>query len=64
MVLCIRKLRRKMSYKNRRFGLISLEKMTIKSVGEHIETLINISTLTGTSRSFNFYLTVMAYLIS
>jgi hypothetical protein len=51
MVLCIRQLRRKMPYKNRRFGLISLEKMTIKSVGEHIETLINIST-------------VMAYLIS
>ena len=50
MVLFIRKLRHKLSYKNRRFGLTSLEKMTIKSVGEHIETLINISTLTGTSK--------------
>jgi hypothetical protein len=50
MVLFIRKLRHKLSYKNRRFGLTSLEKMTIKSVGEHIETLINIFTLTGTSK--------------
>jgi len=50
MVLFIRKLRHKLSYKNRRFGLTSLEKMTIKSVGEHVETLINISTLTGTSK--------------
>ena len=50
MVLFIRKLRHKLSYMNRRFGLTSLEKMTIKSVGEHIEILINISTLTGTSK--------------
>jgi hypothetical protein len=36
-----------MSYKNRRYGLTSLEKMNIKSMCEKIETLCNISTLTG-----------------
>jgi hypothetical protein len=50
MVPFIRKLRHKLSYKNRRFGLASLEKITIKSVGEHIKTLINISTFTGIFR--------------
>jgi len=39
-----------MSYKNRRYGLTSLEKMNIKSMCEKIETLCNISTLTGTNK--------------
>ena len=38
-----------MSYKNRRYGLTSLEKMNIKSMCEKIETLCNISNLTGTN---------------
>ena len=42
MTLIVRKTRHKLSYKNRRFGLTSLEKMTIKSVGEYIETAGNI----------------------
>ena len=48
MTLIVRKARQKLSYKNRRFGLTSLERMTIKSVSEYIETLSNISTLTET----------------
>ena len=39
-----------MSYKNRRYDLTSLEKMNIKSMCEKIETLCNISTLTGTNK--------------
>ena len=50
MTLIVRKTRHKLSYKNRRLGLTTLERMTIKSVGEHIETLCNISNLTGTLR--------------
>jgi len=50
MTLIVRKTRHKLSYKNRRLGLTTLERMTIKSVGEHIETLCNISNLTGTFR--------------
>ena len=49
-MLIVRKARHKHSYKNRRFGLTSIEKMTIKSVSEHLDTLINISILTGTSK--------------
>ena len=52
-----------MSYKNRRYGLTSLEKMNIKSMCEKIETLCNISTLTGTNKldklikgMFNIYM--------
>ena len=44
----IRKTRHKLSYKNCRFGLTSLEKMTLKSVGEYIERLSNISMLNET----------------
>ena len=46
----IRKTRHKLSYKNRRYGLTSLEKMTIKSIGEKIDTLCNISSSTGTNK--------------
>ena len=49
-MLIVRKARHKHSYKNLRFGLTSIEKMTIKSVSEHLDTLINISILTGTSK--------------
>ena len=48
MTLIVRKARHKLSYKNRRFGLTSLEKMTLKSVGEYIERLSNISMLNET----------------
>ena len=49
-MLIIRKARRNMSYKNRRYGLTSLEKMNIKSMCEKIETLCNISNLTETNK--------------
>ena len=49
-MLIVRKTRHKHSYKNRRFGLTSIEKMTIKSVSEHLDTLINICILTGMSK--------------
>ena len=59
----IRKTRHKLSYKNRRYGLTSLEKMTIKSIGEKIGTLWNISNSTGTNKldwiikgMFNIYM--------
>ena len=48
MTLIVRKARHKLSYKNCRFGLTSLEKMTLKSVGEYIERLSNISMLNET----------------
>ncbi len=46
----IRKIRHKLSYKNRRYGLTSLEKMTLKSIGEKIDILCNISNSTGTNK--------------
>ena len=48
MTLIVRKARHQLSYKNRRFGLTSLEKVTLKSVGEYIERLSNISMLNET----------------
>ena len=48
MTLIVRKTRHKLSYKNRRFGLTSLENMTLKPVGEYIERLSNISMLNET----------------
>ena len=49
-MLIIRRTRHKLSYKKRRFGLTSLEKMTMKSVGEHVDILCNISNLAGTTK--------------
>ena len=49
-MLIVRTARHKHSYKNCKFGLTSIEKMTIKSVSEQLDTLINISILTGTSK--------------
>ena len=49
-MLIVRRTRHKLSYKKRRFGLTSLEKMTIKSIGEKIDTLCNISNSTGTNK--------------
>ena len=49
-MLIARRTRHKLSYKKRRFGLTSLEKMTMKSVAEHIDILCNISILARTKK--------------
>jgi hypothetical protein len=66
MTLIVRKARHKLSYKNRRFGLTSLEKMTLKSVGEYIERLSNISMLNETfkldkliKKLYNIYMDII-----